>query len=79
MSLPVENGFARHCLKNHPLRRALALRQADRISSSLTFGILRPVILMPKKTDWDDETALQYVLEHEFVHVQRLTPSPSWR
>ena len=26
---------------------------------------------MPKKTDWTDETALRYVLEHEFVHIQR--------
>ena len=26
---------------------------------------------MPKRTDWRDETALRYVLEHEFVHIQR--------
>lgn len=71
MSLPVENGFARRWLENHPLRRPLALRQSDRIFSPLTFGVLRPVILMPKKTDWDDEMTLQYVLEHEFVHIQR--------
>ena len=44
---------------------------AGRISSPLTFGVLRPVILLPKKTDWTDETALRYVLEHEFVHIQR--------
>lgn len=44
---------------------------AGRISSPLTFGVLRPVILVPKKTDWTDETALRYVLEHEFVHIQR--------
>ena len=44
---------------------------AGRISSPLTFGGLRPVILVPKKTDWTDETALRYVLEHEFVHIQR--------
>ena len=44
---------------------------AGRISSPLTFGVLRPDILVPKKTDWTDETALRYVLEHEFVHIQR--------
>ena len=71
MSLPVENDLARRWLENHPLRRPLDIRQSDRISSPLTFGILRPVILMPKKTDWTSEAALQYVLEHEFVHVQR--------
>ena len=33
--------------------------------------MLRPVILLPKKTDWTDEEALRYVLEHEFVHIRR--------
>ena len=71
MSLPVERDFARRWLETHPLRRPLDIRQSDRISSPLTFGVLRPVILLPKDTDWGDEAALAYVLEHEFVHIQR--------
>ena len=71
MSLPVENGVVRRWLETHKLRRRISIRQSDRISSPLTFGVLRPVILMPKRTDWRDETALRYVLEHEFVHIQR--------
>lgn len=70
-SFPVENDVTRRWLQSHPLRRTVAIRQSGRISSPLTFGVLRPVILMPKKTDWTDETALRYVLEHEFVHIQR--------
>ena len=70
-SFPVESEVTRRWLQSHPLRRTIAIRQSGRISSPLTFGILRPVILMPKKTDWTDETALRYVLEHEFVHIQR--------
>lgn len=70
-SLPVEHDYARRWLAAHPLRRKLAIRQSDRVSSPLTFGVLRPVILMPKSTDWSDEGALCFVLEHEFVHVQR--------
>lgn len=58
-------------LRQHPLRRKIAIRQSDRISSPLSFGVLRPVILLPKKTDWTDEEALRYVLEHEFVHIRR--------
>ena len=69
MSLPVEREFARQWLAAHPLRRKIAIRQSDRISSPLSFGILRPVILLPKKTDWTDEEALRY--EHEFVHIRR--------
>lgn len=71
MSLPVEQEFARQWLAAHPLRRKIAIRQSDRISSPLSFGVLRPVILLPKKTDWTDEEALRYVLEHEFVHIRR--------
>lgn len=70
-SFPVENDVIRRWLQSHPLRRTIAIRQSGRISSPLTFGVLRPVILVPKKTDWTDETALRYVLEHEFVHIQR--------
>ena len=71
MSVPVDNDAARQWLQAHPLRRRISIRQSGRVSSPLTFGVLRPVILMPKKTDWNDKTALQYVLEHEFVHIRR--------
>lgn len=71
MSLPVENDVSWRWLQAHPLRRTISIRQSDRVSSPLTFGVLHPVILMPKKTDWDNELDLHYVLEHEFVHIQR--------
>ena len=71
MSLPVENDFVRRWLHAHPLRRPLSVRQSGIVSSPLTFGVLRPVILMPKRTDWTDEAALQFVLEHEYVHICR--------
>ena len=71
MSLPVENDMCRQWQQTHRLHRTISIRQSDRISSPLTFGILQPVILMPKKTDWKKEEDLRYVLEHEFVHIQR--------
>ena len=71
MSLPLENQVSRRWLRAHPLRRVISIRQTDRVSSPLTFGVFHPVILMPKGVDWEDETALQYILEHEFVHIRR--------
>lgn len=71
MSLPVDNDMSQSWLKEHKLRRTISTRQSDRISSPLTFGVLHPVILMPKKTDWGNEDELKYVLEHEFVHIKR--------
>ncbi len=70
-SLPTENTFTQRWLQTHPLKRRISVRQSSLISAPLTFGVWRPVILMPKKTDWENESALQYVLEHEFVHIRR--------
>ena len=71
MSLPVENTFTQGWLQSHPLKRTISIRQSSLISAPLTFGVRHPVILMPKKTDWENESALQYILEHEFVHIRR--------
>lgn len=70
-SFPVTHPLARVWLKAHPLRRLLAIRQSDQIFSPLTYGILRPVILLPKDTDWQQTDLLQYVLAHEYVHIRR--------
>ncbi len=70
-SLPVENGFVSLWLLEHSLRRPVQIRQSDRIKAPLTYGIFRPVILFPRKTDWTDETRLKVILAHEFVHIRR--------
>ncbi|MCM1266612.1 MAG: M56 family metallopeptidase [Bacteroidales bacterium] len=70
-SLPVDSDFAQDLLKNRRLCRKIRLRQSDRISAPLTYGVFRPVILLPKRTDWKDETALTYVLAHEYIHIRR--------
>ncbi|GBF34844.1 regulatory sensor-transducer [Desulfocucumis palustris] len=71
MSLPVENDFAALWLREHPLRRPVQIRQSGCIKAPLTYGVFRPVILLPRKTDWTAETKLRYILTHEFVHIRR--------
>lgn len=70
-SLPVENEFTRQWLIEHKIKRPLSIRQSDKITVPLTYGIFRPVILMPKQTDWENTKRLRYVLLHEYVHVCR--------
>lgn len=70
-ALPVHNHYVEKWLAERPLKRPILVRQSDRISAPLTYGILRPVILMPKKIDWKNEKQLQYVLSHEYVHIHR--------
>lgn len=69
-ALPVENPFAQHWLAEHP-HRCPAIRQSDKISTPLTFGIWRSVILMPKNTDWENTQQLEYILMHEYIHICR--------
>ena len=35
------------------------------------YGVLHPVILMPKQTDWRNIEQLQYIFSHEYVHISR--------
>ncbi len=47
------------------------VRISDRIHSPMTFGVLRPVILLPVETDRMAGEGLDYILEHEMAHVRR--------
>ena len=71
-ALPVHNHYIEKWLEERPLKRPIWVRQSDRILTPLTYGIFRPVILMPKKMDWNNEKQLQYVLSHEYVHIYRI-------
>ena len=71
MSIPDNTPYIQNWLTAHQISRPLAVRSSDLISSPLTYGILHPVILLPKKLDRNDQAALQYVLTHEYVHIRR--------
>ena len=53
------------------MRRPLQVRYSDRIDTPLTYGMFRPVILLPKSLDRNGGERLSFVLAHELVHVRR--------
>jgi len=71
-SLPVEHPFIANWFGAKRSFRKVRVRQSDRIRSPLTYGIFRPVILLPATLDLEDEGRLNYVLTHEYIHVKRL-------
>lgn len=71
MSLPVRNDGIEKWLETHPTRRTITVRQSSLVSSPLTYGMIHPVILLPKTTVWNNEETLHYVLTHELVHIKR--------
>lgn len=78
-ALPAASPFVEQWIKEHPRgfgrlagqNRPVLVRQSDRIASPLTYGIVRPVILLPKRTDWEKERELSYILLHEYAHIRR--------
>jgi hypothetical protein len=71
-SLPVSNDCILAWRKTHKLKRTYCIRYSDKITVPLTYGVFRPVILLPKRIDVSNETPLSYILTHEFVHIRRL-------
>lgn len=58
-------------LRSIPLRRRVRVRVSDRISAPLSYGVLRPVILLPRGMDRSGDT-LYHVLLHEVEHIRAL-------
>lgn len=53
------------------IRREIKINQFDEMSIPLTFGIMRPVIIIPKAF-LCDEKLLEFSLLHELTHIKRL-------
>jgi len=75
---PADNGYVNKWLDEHKGVRHIKARQSDRITAPLTYGVLKPVILFPKTTNWRDTVKLQYILTHELVHIKRFDILIKW-
>ena len=70
-SSPDNTPAVRRWLAGQRLHRPLEVRQSALVSSPLTYGVLRPVILLPEDMERGNETTLTYILTHEYIHVRR--------
>lgn len=48
------------------------------ITSPLTYGLFKPVILIPKSLDMKDRIRTECVLAHEYTHIRRLDVLMKW-
>ena len=67
-ALPAEDGRLLDWLAGQKLRRTVSLRRSGRVDAPLTYGLLRPVILLPGA---GTEVSL-CALEHEMAHIRHL-------
>jgi len=77
-ALPIESDYIDEWLQDQNLKRSVQVRFLDKISTPMTYGIFRPVILFPKNTDWQNKDQLQYVLTHEITHIRRFDILTKW-
>lgn len=66
----LDSHFVKAWISEHKTKRAIEIRQSDSVSAPLAYGVFHPVILMPYKTDWADTKQIQYILQHEYVHIR---------
>ena len=67
---PMNDPFIRAWLKQNALRRPVEVRASAGMDSPMTYGVLRPVILLPKGIDKGDAGALLCALDHELSHIR---------
>jgi len=67
---PLHSPFLRAWLKRRALRRPLEVRLCSHIDSPMTYGVLRPVVLLPESVGKADTRTLLCALEHELSHIR---------
>ncbi len=70
-ALPCGNRTAIQWSRSHTLRRRLRILELDRAFMPFTYGILRPVIVLPKAMDVFNRQQTELALMHEYVHIRR--------
>lgn len=73
-SLPLNKHEAMLILNQLHIRRKVEVRTLDKIASPLTYGVLKPVILLPRKLineNTSQQELWQCILLHEGIHIKR--------
>lgn len=79
-SLPLSAEDISCMVRNVEIPKGIRIRQSDEISAPLTYGVFRPVILLPKiilngKDSESKQRLLDFALMHELTHIRRFDPA----
>lgn len=79
-ALPVEYPLPElnRTLRRTMISRRVKVKVSDQLFAPVTCGIISPVIILPKSTEWENVRQLRMVLEHEVVHIRRLDVLYKW-
>ncbi|MCL2774208.1 MAG: M56 family metallopeptidase [Oscillospiraceae bacterium] len=77
-ALPSENEYIDSWVKSHRLRRKYKVMLSDEIVAPFTYGLFRPVILLPANIDTNNRDLVDYILTHEYTHIKRFDVVLKW-
>ncbi len=78
-AVPSDSAFIDAWLReNAPKWRKVRVRISADIAAPLTYGVFRPVILLPEHVGSNDDDRLVLVLTHEMEHIKRLDVLWKW-
>ena len=69
-ALPLDDTVISSRISAAKLRRKIAVKVSDRVTSPLTYGVINPVIILPKSLPADSEE-MRFALAHELMHIRR--------
>ncbi len=69
-ALPLKNAEINSRIAAEKFRRKITVTISDRVTSPLTYGVINPVIILPKNLP-ADSGEMRFALAHELVHIRR--------
>lgn len=69
-ALPLKNAEINSRIAAEKFRRKITVKVSDRVTSPLTYGVINPVIILPKNLP-ADSGEMRFALAHELVHIRR--------
>lgn len=69
-ALPLKKPEINSRIAAEKFRRKITVKISDRVTSPLTYGVINPVIILPKNLP-ADSGEMRFALAHELVHIRR--------
>lgn len=69
-ALPTDDTEIQSHIFAEKFRRKITVKVSDRVTSPMTYGIVNPVIILPKNLPADSDE-MRFALAHELVHIRR--------
>ena len=69
-ALPLSDERINALIKSYGLKRNISVKYSDRISAPITYGVFKPIIILPKACLETDFEKLQCIISHEIAHIR---------